>query len=342
MTTAIRSATSDPSAANGTMKAVVHHAYGGPEVLQVADVARPRIQDDQVLVRVHAAGLDRGTWHLMTGRPYAVRLGFGVRGPKNPIVGRDVSGTVAEIGSAVTRFSVGDQVFGIANGSVAEYAAASEKKLATKPGNVSFEQAGVVAISGLTALQAVRDAGGVRAGQRMLVIGASGGVGSYAVQVAKALGAEVTGVASTSKLDLVRAFGADHVIDYTCDDFAAGARHYDAIIDLGGNPSVTRLRRALTRDGTAVMVGGDEGGNLTGGMDRQLRGFVLSTFSAKKLRGFMNKERGTVLEEIAQMLASGVLVPSIDRTYPLVDTPAAMRHLESGDVRGKVAISVCA
>jgi len=323
-----------------TMRAVVHHRYGSSEVLRLAEVARPRIKDNEVLVRVHTAGLDRGTWHLMTGRPYALRLGFGLRSPKNPVIGRDVSGTVAAVGSAVTRFSVGDAVFGIGNGSFAEYTSAREDKLAAKPANVTFEQAGVVAISALTALQAVRDTGRVQAGQKVLVIGASGGVGSYAVQLAKAFGAEVTGVASTSKLDLVKSLGADDVLDYTLDDFADGPDRYDLILDVGGNPSLARLRRALTPRGTAVFVGGEEGGNLTGGMDRQLRGAVLSVFSSKKLRGFLSRESGTVLEELAALLESGAVAPTIDRTYPLTQAPDAMRRLERGEVRGKVAICI--
>jgi NADPH:quinone reductase-like Zn-dependent oxidoreductase len=331
---------SKPTEGADTMQAVVHDTYGTSEVLRLSEVARPTIKDNEVLVRVHAAGLDRGTWHLMTGRPYAARLGFGFRGPRNPVIGRDVAGTVATVGKAVTRFAVGDAVFGIGNGSFAEYTAARADKLAAKPDNVTFEQAGVVAISALTALQAVRDAGRVQAGQHVLIIGASGGVGSYAVQIAKAFGADVTGVASTNKLDLVRSLGADHVIDYTRDDFADGPNRYDVILDIGGNPSLTRLRRALTRHGTAVMVGGEEGGNLTGGMDRQLRGLALSWFSTKKLRGFLNKERSTVLDDIAGLLASGAITPTIDRTYPLPQAPDGMRRLERGEVRGKVAIRV--
>ena len=325
---------------DGTMRAVVHDRYGGSEVLRLDSVARPRIKDHEVLVRVHTAGLDRGTWHLMTGRPYAIRLGLGLRGPRNPVIGRDLAGTVEEVGKDVRRFAVGDAVFGIGNGSFAEYAAAREDKLAAKPGDVTFERAGVAAISGLTALQSVRDAGRVQAGQKVLVIGASGGVGSYTVQIAKAMGAEVTGVASTAKLDLVEALGADHVIDYTRDDFADGPDRYDLVLDMGGNPSLARLRRALAPGGTAVMVGGEEGGSLTGGLDRPLRGFVGSLFSDHTLRGFLSRERGTDLEDLARLLSSGAVTPSIDRTYPLAEAPDAMRHLESGTVRGKLAITV--
>ena len=322
-----------------TMRAVVHDTYGSADVLRLATIPRPRIADDQVLVRVHAAGLDRGTWHLMAGRPYAIRLGFGLRKPKNPVPGRDLAGTVEAIGSAVTGFAVGDEVFGVGEGSFAQYAAARADKLARKPAKLSFEQAAVVPISALTALQALRDAGRLRPGQKVLVIGASGGVGSYAVQMAKAFGAEVTGVASTAKLDLVRSLGADHVIDYTRDDFADGEHRYDLILDIAGNPTLSRLRRALTPTGTALMVGGEDGGRLTGGMDRQLRGMALSLFGGRRFRGFLNKERGRVLAQVAELIESGAVTPSLDRSYPLDRAPEAMRALEAGQVRGKVAIT---
>src|SRR6478609_10031814 len=228
-----------------TMRAVTQDRYGGAEVLRVTDVARPLVGDHEVLVRVSAAGLDRGTQHLMTGTPYAMRLALGLRRPRQPIAGRDVAGTVAQVGSAVTRFAVGDEVYGMAGGSFAEYAVAREAKLAPKPATLSFAQAAVVPISGGTALQALVDAGRVQAGQSVLVIGASGGVGTYAVQLAKAFGADVTGVSSTAKVDLVKSLGADHVIDYTREDFADGTRRYDLILDIGGSTPVRRLRRAL-------------------------------------------------------------------------------------------------
>ena len=230
-----------------TMRAVVQDTYGTADVLHLAQVDRPEIAANEVLVSVQAAGLDRGTEHLLPGKPYAMRvMGMGFRKPKNRVPGLDVAGTVAAVGSAVTRFAVGDEVFGISRGSFAEYAVALEDKLAAKPANLTFEQAAVVPVSGLTALQALRDAGRVEAGQRVLVIGASGGVGSYAVQLAKAFGAQVTGVSSTAKTDLVRSLGADHVIDYTTQDFADGTNSYDLIIDTGGNSTIARLRRALT------------------------------------------------------------------------------------------------
>ena len=323
-----------------TMQAIVQDGYGSADVLRVARVARPQIGEHEVLLRVRAAGLDRGAWHLMTGRPYVMRLGTGLRRPKNPVLGREVAGTVVEVGSALTRFAVGDGVFGIGRGTFAEYAAARENKLARKPANITFEQAAVVSVSALTALQALTDVGHVQPAQHVLVIGASGGVGSYAVQLAKALGAEVTGVCSTAKVDLVRSLGADHVIDYTRHDFATTGHRYDLIVDIAGNPSPTRLRRALTPKGTAVIVGGEEGGNLTGGMDRQLRALTLSLFVGQRLTGVLCKERSADLERLAELIEAGKVAPSIDRTYPLAQVPDAMRHLVAGEIRGKVAITV--
>lgn len=332
--------TKGPAGAENTMQAIVQDAYGSAEVLRLATITRPEVTDNDVLLRVHAAGLDRGTWHLMSGKPYLLRLGFGLRRPKNPVPGRDVAGTVVAVGSAVTRFSVGDEVFGVAPGSFAEYAVAREDKLARKPVNLSFEQAAVVPISGGTALQALRDMGRVEAGQKVLVIGASGGVGSYAVQLAKAFGAEVTGVCSTAKLDLVRSLGADHVIDYTQADFADGGHQYDLILDIGGNPKLSRLRRALTPRGTAVITGGEEGGNFSGGMNRQFRALALSPFVRQRLTMFVAKERASDLELLTPLIEAGKVTPSIDRSYPLAEAPEAMRHLDAGKARGKLAITI--
>lgn len=335
------------SAANGSppdeplMQAIVQDRYGTTDVLRPAQTARPEIAENEVLVRVHAAGLDRGTWHMMAGRPYLLRvIGFGFRKPKNHVPGLDVAGTVASIGSAVTKFAVGDRVHGMSRGSFAEYAAALEEKLAHMPANLTFEQAAVVPISAGTALQALCDAGQVEQGQKVLVLGASGGVGSFAVQLAKALGAEVTGVCSPGKLDLVRSLGADHVIDYTKDDFADGSHHYDLILDIGGNPTLSRLRRALTPTGTAVIVGGEAGGNWTGGFGRSLRAPLLSLFVRQRLTMLASKERGSDLERLAKHLQDGTVTPSIDRTYPLAQVREAMKHLEAGDVRGKIAITI--
>lgn len=324
-----------------TMQAIVQRSYGSADVLQFGRAPRPEIAEGEVLLQVRAAGLDRGTWHLMTGTPYLMRvIGFGFRGPKNQVVGLDVAGTVVAVGSAVTRFAVGDEVFGIAKGSFAEYAAAREDKLARKPADCTFEGAAVAGVSALTALQAVRDSGRVQAGQRVLITGASGGVGSYAVQIAKGFGAEVTAVCSAGKFDLVRSLGADHVIDYATADFADGNQHYDVIIDIAGNSSLRRLRRALTPTGTAAIVGGEQRGNLTGGVERTLRALLLTPFVGQRLTGVASKEKGSDLEVIAELIQAGTVTPTIDRSYPLTQTRQAMEHLVAGRARGKVAITI--
>jgi NADPH:quinone reductase-like Zn-dependent oxidoreductase len=256
------------------------------------------------------------------------------------VPGLDVAGTVAAVGSAVTRFTAGDEVYGISRGSFAEYAPVREDKLSKKPAALTFEQAAVVPISAGTALQALTDAGRVRRGHRVLVIGASGGVGSYAVQLAKAFEAEVTGVCSTAKLDLVRSLGADHVIDYTRQDFADGTSTYDLIVDIAGNTSLSRLRSVLTPTGTLVIVGGEEGGRWTGGFGRSLRAPILSLFVRQRMTMLASKERASDLGRLTTLIEDGKVTPSIDRTYPLERVPEAMRHLESGDVRGKVAITI--
>jgi NADPH:quinone reductase-like Zn-dependent oxidoreductase len=329
-----------PRARDDEMRAVVQDRYGPADVLELATLPRPTPGDDEVVVQVKAAGLDRGTWHLMTGKPYLMRVaGLGFRRPKDRVPGRDLAGVVVATGAAVTRFALGDEVYGAGRGSFAEYAAVRADKLARKPASISFVQAAVVPISAATALQALTDHGRLVAGQRVLVLGASGGVGSYAVQIAKALGAEVTGVASTVKLDLVRSLGADHVLDYTREDFAETGERYDLIVDIAGNPSVTRLRRALTPTGTAVIVGGESGGDLTGGMGRTLRALVMSPFIGQRFANFVNAERASDLERLSELIDAGRVMPSIDRTFSLAEVPDAMRLLEGGQVRGKIAIA---
>jgi NADPH:quinone reductase-like Zn-dependent oxidoreductase len=323
-----------------TMRAITRTDYGSADVLALTQVARPTPAENQVLVRVHAAGLDRGAWHMMTGRPYLGRLAFGLRRPRNPVLGTEVAGTVEAVGSAVSRFAVGDEVYGFASGSFAEYAAAHEDRLAAKPSNLTFEQAAAVPVSGATALHALVDVGRVQTGQSVLVTGASGGVGSYAVQIARALGAEVTGVASTGKLDLVQSLGAEHVVDYTHEDFADGSRHYDLVLDIAGNPTLSRLRRALTRTGTGVIVGGEEGGSFSGGMNRQLRAVAMSPLLRQRLAMFITKQRSSDLERLTELIEADHVTPSVDRTYPLHEAREAMRHLDAGDVRGKVVIGV--
>jgi NADPH:quinone reductase-like Zn-dependent oxidoreductase len=323
------------------MKAIVRYKYGSPDVLELRDIDKPEIEDDEVLVYAHAAGVDRGVWHLMTGLPYPIRLaGYGLRAPTNPVIGSDVAGVVEAVGKDVTRFNPGDEVFGIGEGSFAEYTGAREDKLAPKPANLTFEQAAVVAISGLTALQGLRDHGRIEPGQEVLIIGASGGVGTYAVQITKALGAEVTGVCSTSKVEMVRSIGADHVIDYTREDFAEGDQLYDVILDIGGNSSLARLRHALTARGTLVIIGGEGGGRWLGGTDRQLRALVLSPFVSQKLGTFISKENHEDMIVLKELIESGKLTPVIDRTYPLAEVPEAIRYLEEGHAQGKVVITV--
>jgi NADPH:quinone reductase-like Zn-dependent oxidoreductase len=323
------------------MKAIVRDAYGSADVLELRDIDRPAVGDDEVLVRVRAAGVDQGVWHIMAGLPYPIRLaGYGLRAPKNRVLGADVAGVVEAVGNDVTRFQLGDEVFGIATGSYAEYARAPEDKLAPKPANLIFEQAAVVAISGLTALQGLRDHSKVRPGQKVLIIGASGGVGTYAVQVAKAFGAQVTGVCSTTKVDLVRSLGADRVIDYTKEDFADGERRYDVVLDVGGNASLSRLRRALTPKGTLVIIGGESDGRWVGGTDRQLRALVLSPFVGQKLGTFISRENHEDMIVLKELIEAGKVTPVIDRVYPLSEVADAIRYMRDGRARGKVVIAV--
>jgi NADPH:quinone reductase-like Zn-dependent oxidoreductase len=322
-----------------TMRAVVQDGYGDSDVLRAGRLPVPTPRAGEVLLEVRAAGLDRGTWHLMTGKPYLLRLVFGLRRPRNPVPGRDVAGTVVDVGPGVTRWSPGDEVYGVAPGSFAERAIATEGKLARLPRGLSFEQAAAVPISGMTAQQAVETAE-VVAGDRVLVIGASGGVGTYAVQLAKAAGAEVTGVASAAKLDLVRSLGADHVLDYTTEDFADGSRRYDVVLDIGGSSPVRRLRRALTADGRLVIVGGENGDRLTGGMGRVLWGRLVSLAGRQRITNFVGSEKGSDLERLTPLLESGAVVPAVDRVVRLEDAREAMRAMERGEVRGKAVVAV--
>jgi NADPH:quinone reductase-like Zn-dependent oxidoreductase len=335
---AMHASTVTPAAA--TMTAMVQDQYGEAEdVLRLDQIDRPTIGDGDVLVRVHAAGLDQGVWHAVAGLPYPIRLaGYGLRTPKNRVPGTDVAGRVEAVGAAVTELRVGDEVFGIARGSFAEYASAAADKLLRKPTRLTFEQAAAIPVSACTALQGVRDHGRVRPGQHVLVIGASGGVGTYTVQIAKAFGAEVTGVCSTSKLDLVRSIGANHVVDYTRDDVTDGRQRYDVILDIGGNRSLTRLRRALTSRGTLVIMGGETDGRWLGGSDRQLRAMALSPFVGQKLGTFVATQSAPDLTALVELVEAGTVTPVIDRTYPLGDLPAAIRYLRQGHARGKVVI----
>jgi NADPH:quinone reductase-like Zn-dependent oxidoreductase len=324
------------------MKAITQDRYGTAEVLELRDIDGPDIQDHEVLIRVRAAGVDRGVWHLMTGLPYFIRLiipTLGLRAPKAAVLGSDVAGVVEAVGKEVARFREGDEVFGIGTGTYAEYARAPEDKLASKPASLTFEQAAVVPISGSTALQALRDGGKVEPGQDVLILGASGGVGTFAVQIAKAFEAEVTGVCSTKKVELVRSLGADHVIDYTRESFADGKR-YDVIIDTGGHSSLSKDRGALTPNGTLVIVGSETDAKVTGGFGRSIRASLLSRFVSQKLIAFVNSENHEDLLVLDGMIEAGKLMPVVDRTFTLSETGQAIRYLEEGNARGKVAITV--
>ena len=322
------------------MKAIVQDTYGTPDVLDLREIDKPVVGDDDVLLRVHAASAFIGDWHIMMGLPYLIRMVSGFRRPKARVRGQDVAGRVEAVGRDVTQFQPGDEVFGTCDGSFAEYATARKDKVAPKPANLTFEQAATVPIAGSTALQGLRNAGKVQPGQKVLIIGAAGGVGSFAVQIAKAFGAHVTGVCSTTKVDLVRSIGADDVIDYTRDDFAETGQLYDLILDIAGRRSLSHLRRALGPRGTLVIVGGEGGGRWLGGLDRQLRAHMLSPFVKQKLGTFVSKENSEDLRVLKGLIEAGKVTPVIDKTYPLREVPQAIRYVEEGHAQGKVVISL--
>jgi len=320
------------------MAAIVQDRYGSADVLQLRRTERPRPRADEVIVRVQAAGVDFGVWHLMTGLPYAVRLVSGLRRPRNPVRGLELAGVVEEVGADVTAFARGDEVFGIGEGSFAEYARASQSELARKPSNLGFAEAAVVPVSATTALVGLR-AARVEAGQTVLITGAGGGVGSYAVQLARGMGAEVTGVCSTSKLDFVRSLGATHVIDYTRHDITVGSRRYDAIIDLAGSRSVSGLRRALAPTGTLVLLGGEGGGTWLG-MSRQVWSQIIGFGARQKFRSPLALVNAKDLHVLKELLETGKLTPVVDRRYPLSEVPTAVRALAAGHSRGKAVITL--
>jgi NADPH:quinone reductase-like Zn-dependent oxidoreductase len=322
------------------MKAIVQDTYGSADVLRLDDVDAPPVGGGDVLVRVLAASVFIGDWHIMTGLPYVFRMVSGLRAPKVRVRGQDFAGRVEAVGRDVIRYRAGDDVFGTCDGAFAEFAAARANKIAPKPANLTFDQAATVPTTGSTALQALRDVGRVRPGQSVLIIGAAGGVGSFAVQIAKAFGARVTGVCSTEQVELVRSLGADDVIDYTRDDFAQTGRRWDLILDIAGARSVSHLRRALAPRGTLVIVGGEGGGRWFGGIDRQLRALMLSPFVSQKLGTFVSKPNGKDLVVLKELIEAGKVTPVIGRTYPLTDVPEAIRQLEKGHARGKVVITV--
>ncbi|MGH2488894.1 MAG: NAD(P)-dependent alcohol dehydrogenase [Candidatus Limnocylindria bacterium] len=322
-----------------TMKAIAQDRYGSPDVLTLREVARPEIGEDGVLVRVRAASVNALDWHFLRGEPYVLRLSEGLRRPKTAIRGVDVAGTVEAVGAAVTEFRAGDEVFGIRDGSLAEFVAGRESSFAHKPASLTFEQAAAVPVAGETALQGLRDRGQLKAGQKVLVYGAGGGVGTFAVQIAKALGADVTAVTSPAKADLVGSIGADRVIDYTRDDFTRGEDRYDVILDVGANRSLTDLRRALVPGGILVLAGGAKG-RWIGPLLRPLLGALRARAGGKRTVPFLSDHRKEDLLVLKDMLEAGSIRPVIDRTYPLAEAGEAIRYLETGQTRGKVVVAV--
>jgi NADPH:quinone reductase-like Zn-dependent oxidoreductase len=318
------------------MKALIQRTYGGPEILQIQDVERPQVGDGEVLVRVHAASIHVGDWILMTGKPYVMRMATGLRKPKNPIPGTDIAGTIEAIGTGVQRFAVGDEVFGWGAGAFAEYAVTSQDQLVRKPANLTFEQASAVGVSASTALQLLRDQD-IRPGQKVLVNGASGGVGTFAVQIAKSLGAIVTGVTSTKNVDLVRSIGADHVIDYTREDFTTGTKRYDLILDNVGNHSLAQTRRALAPTGTLIANGG---GHEDGKLARTIRTTLASMFNKQQAKPSVKTQNPGDLAALQALVAAGTVMPVIDRTFALLEAPQAIAHVAGGHARGTVVLSI--
>ena len=321
------------------MKAILRDRYGSPDVLELREIEKPEPTDDGMLVRVRATSVNPVDWHLMRGEPYLVRLSDGLRRPKDKFLGVDVAGVVEAVGKDVTEFEPGDEVFGSRSGAFAEYVVSAKRVFAHKPANLTFEQAAAVPVAATTALQALRDKGGVTPGQKVLINGAGGGVGTFAVQIAKSYGAEVTGVTSTPNLEMVRSIGADHVIDYTREDFTRSGLRYDLIVDVAGSPSLSRLRRAASPDGALVLVGAGRG-NWFGPMARPLGSLAIKRFVKQRMAFFLaqtNKEDMLVLKGL---LEAGKIKPVIDRTYPLSETAEAIRYLETGHARGKVVVTL--
>jgi NADPH:quinone reductase-like Zn-dependent oxidoreductase len=326
------------------VKAIVRDTYGSPDVLEHTDIDKPEPGDDEVLLRVHAASVNPADWHILRGAPYIARIEFGLRKPKDRVLGCDVAGHIEAVGKNVTMLQPGEEVFGSpfmhGLGAFAEWVCISEDLLAPKPAALSFEQVAAVPLAALTALQGLRDQGRIEPGHKVLIIGASGGVGTFAVQIAKAFGANVTGVCSTRNVEMVRALGADHVIDYTQEDFTQSGQKYDLIFQLAGTLSPSECRSALTSNGNLVLSSGESEGRWIGPVDRVIKGFVLSPFVSQKMASFTVKPNREDLQLLKQFIEDGTLTPVIDRTYPLAQVPEAMRYLEEGHARGKVVITL--
>lgn len=322
------------------MKAIVYHDYGSPDVLQLQEIEKPVAADNEVLIKVRAASVNPLDWHFMRGTPYIVRIVMtGLSKPKNPRLGVDVAGQVEAVGSTVTHLKPGDEVFGTCRGAFAEYVSTPASNLVIKPNNVTFEQAAAVPIAAFTALQGLRDKGKIQPGQKILVNGASGGIGTFAVQIAKSFGAEVTGVCSTRNADMVRSIGADRVIDYTQEDFTKSEQRYDLIFDAVGNHSLSARRRVLSPKGICVMAGGPSG-RWQMGLANTIKALVWSQFSNRKLTGLLAKSTKEDLTILQNLMETGKVTPVIDRHYSLSEVPEAIRYLEEGHARGKVVITV--
>lgn len=323
------------------MRAITQEEFGAPDVLELSDIEKPAPGDDEVLVRIRAASPNPWDWHFMRGMPLIARLQAGWRKPKNKVLGSDIAGVVEAIGKDVTRFHPGDEVFAfVGHGGFAEYVSVSEDVLGSKPGNLTFEQAATVPLAASTALQGLRDVGELRPGEGVLIIGASGGVGTFAVQIAKSLGAHVTGVCSARNVELVKSIGADHVIDYTKEDFTQGGEKYDVIFQLAGTTSPAACRRALSRTGTLVLSSGDSPGRFIGPLGRVLRAALLSPFVSQRLRRLDAKPNADDLDLLRELIETGAISPVIDKTYSLKEAADAIRHQETGRARGKLVISI--
>jgi NADPH:quinone reductase-like Zn-dependent oxidoreductase len=323
------------------MKAILQQRFGPPDVLRLADTDRPEPGADDVLVRVHAAAINPADWHILRGDPYVARLmGVGLTKPKTPVAGSDAAGVVETAGANVRALRPGDEVLGFFRGAFAEYACAAEDKVVPKPASLTFEQAAAIPIAATTALRGIRDVGQVKAGQRVLVNGAGGGVGSFAVQIAAALGAEVTGVCSTRNVELVRSIGAAHVIDYTMEDFTAGPTRYDAILDNVSNLPLAQLRGALRPKGTLVLNGGGSPGHVFGPVATILKTVAVNLFVSQRLRPLPSKESREELLAVTELIEGGMLRPIVDRTYSLADAAEGLSYVEQGHARGKVAVTV--
>jgi NADPH:quinone reductase-like Zn-dependent oxidoreductase len=335
-------ASSGPSSSTppATMRAMIRTAYGAPDTLRLAEIPIPVPKEDELLVQVIAAGIDAGTWHLVAGNPYLMRLfGFGLRAPKTPVPGLAFAGRVSSVGAAVSRFRVGDNVIGSAPGAFAEYLTTAESQVRWMPQELDHAHAAALPISAVTALEAVRDAD-VQPGHRVLVLGAGGGVGHYAVQLATAAGGQVTGVASAAKGDFVRSLGATEFLDYHSSEPTDLDRTWDVIIDTAGNRPLRRLRRVLAARGTLVIVGGENGGPLLGGTERLMTTAIANGFTRQRLRGLMSRENPADYETISTLVSEGALRPHLDRSFPLIDTAAAIDYVRRGDSRGKVVLSL--